>query len=353
MNSTRTNKSRPRAAISARAKPLDLAASERVSRRPLSESAGLAHLVEPNLDGVDLVAWATDNEAEIRRALAQHPALLFRGFGIDSVDAFEAFVGASSHGERLAYQDRSTPRTTEGNRIYTSTIYPADQRINLHNEGTYWARWPLKLFFCCLTPSVSGGQTPLADVRRVYERIDSATSEAFKRRQMMLVRNYNDGFGLTWQEVFQVDSKAEVERYCRSNRIDLEWRGNDRLRTRQVRPAVRHHPGTGLPVWFNHVAFFHYTTLDATLRDALVSEFGIESLPYNTCYGDGGAIDAQVVEHIRQAYEAETVAFDWQAGDVLLLDNMCVAHGRESFRGERRLLAAMAEPYSDEHEAGT
>ena len=44
---------------------------------------------------------------------------------------------------------------------------------------------------------------------------------------------------------------------------------------------------------------------------------------------------------LRRALRDETTRFEWQAGDVLLLDNFRTAHGRDSFAGERTLLAAL------------
>ena len=51
-------------------------------------------------------------------------------------------------------------------------------------------------------------------------------------------------------------------------------------------------------------------------------------------------------EELRKAYRQETVAFPWETGDVLMLDNMLVAHGRESYSGPRKILAAMGEAYT-------
>lgn len=326
-------------------KTVDVSQAALVKTGPLSAEQPLPLLIEPAVPGVDLLAWAADNRATIEGWLWQHHALLFRGFGLTRVEDFEQFVRTTSNEGPLEYRDRSTPRTTKGNRTYTSTIHPADQRINPHNEGTYWLKWAMKLYFCCVIAAEAGGETPLADVSRVYERLDPAIRETFEAKQFRLVRNYNDGFGLPWQEVYQTDSRAEVEAYCRANAIDFEWKEGDRLRTSQTRPAVRLHPKTGRPVWFNHAAFFHYTTLDLDVREALLGEFGIEGLPYNTTYGDGSPIEPAVVEQIRQAYEQEKTMFPWQVGDVLLLDNMTIAHAREPYRGDREILASMTEAY--------
>ena len=71
---------------------------------------------------------------------------------------------------------------------------------------------------------------------------------------------------------------------------------------------------------------------------------GEENLPNNTYYGDGTAIEPHVLDELRAAYEAETVEFAWQRGDVLLLDNMLTAHGRAPFSPPRQIVVSMAEP---------
>lgn len=96
--------------------------------------------------------------------------------------------------------------------------------------------------------------------------------------------------------------------------------------------------------WFNHAAFFHITTLDSRLREALLAEFEENDLPTNTFYGDGSPIPTEVLDHLREAYAAETVVFDWREGDVLMLDNLLVAHGRNPYVGARKVRVGMAEP---------
>lgn len=320
---------------------------ELVTSGPMEQEGQIPFLVRPTSEGVDLVAWSRGHSDEIDAMLMEHSALLFRGFGVESPAAFEEFAKITSEGGLMEYRDRSTPRQTRGTNVYTSTIYPADQRINLHNEGTYWKTWPLKIYFACMTAAEKGGETPIANVAKVFERIDEAVKAPFLEKGVMYVRNYNDGFGLPWQEVYQTDDRDEVEAYCAANDIEYEWKEGDRFRTRQVRPAVRVHPRTGATCWFNHAAFFHVSALDPTVRERLLETFGVEGLPYNTYYGDGTPIDPADIAHVFEAYRAETVAFPWQEGDVMMLNNMTVAHAREPFQGEREVVAAMTEPHSN------
>jgi alpha-ketoglutarate-dependent taurine dioxygenase len=329
-----------------RRKTVVVAPSDLVEAAPLTPGRRLPLLIQPVMAGVDLAEWAAANRELVEAWLLEHRALLFRGFWVRTAAGLESLIAATSDGRLLEYRDRSSPRHAVADRIYTSTDYPPDQTILLHNEGTYWTTWPLKIYFCCATAPELGGATPIADTRGVYARLSAATRDRFAGRQALYQRNFNLGFGLTWQTVFQTDDRSAVEEYCRRNAIEYEWLDCDRLRTRQRRPAVAVHPRTGEAVWFNHAAFFHITSLDPVMRETLLSEFGPGNLPFNTYYGDGAEIEIEVLEELRAAYDAEKVRFDWQEGDALLLDNMTVAHGREPYCGERRVLVGMAEPHS-------
>jgi alpha-ketoglutarate-dependent taurine dioxygenase len=337
--------SRPRPPL-ARRRSVSASAESLVRTSPHLSDHHLPLRIEPTVDGLELAGWARENRARIGQLLADHRALVFRGFGVDRVGDFEEFIAATSDGPKLEYVDRTTPREDRGERVYTATVYPPDQTIALHNEGAYWTTWARKLYFCCLVAPKEGGETPLADVRRVHDRLDTDLQERFRARGWMLVRNYNDGFGLTWQDVFQAEARSDVEAYCRDHDIEWEWKDGDRLRTRQVRPAIRTHPDTGESVWFNHAIFYHWTSLDPAVRDTLVRDLGMDGLPYSTFYGDGEPIEAEVAEHVRDAYLAEKIVFPWRRGDVTLLDNMSVAHARQPFVGDREIIVAMTEAYS-------
>jgi alpha-ketoglutarate-dependent taurine dioxygenase len=276
--------------------------------------------------------------------LARDGALLFRGF--DRSEEFENFARTVSP-RLIEYGERSSPRTRISNGIYTSTDHPADQPIVLHNEQSYTLNWPMKIWFFCAQPAETGGRTPLADSRKILNRLPSDIVDRFEQKQIMYVRNYNPGVGLSWREAFQTDDRGEVERYCAQEGIDVEWRDNDRLRTRQVRPAVRLHPETGERVWFNHAMFFNLSSLEQSARETMLAVVDENEVPFNTFYGDGSPIEPAVTDEIRNAYDSETVKFDWQRGDLLLVDNMLVAHGREPFTGERKVLVAMAEPFKE------
>lgn len=318
-----------------------------VQTSPLFADHPLPLLIQPAVANVALTDWVSSHHEQIEEDLQRYGGVLFRGFGISSPEAFERLIEAASSAW-AEYREPATPRSQVSGNIYTSTDYPPEQSIFLHNENSHCTTWPLKIFFCCLVPAQEGGATPIADCRRVYQRIDPAIRERFEQRGWMYVRNFGSGLGFPWQKVFQTTERAGVEAYCRANAMQWEWQSGDRLRVSYIRPATALHPRSGEPIWFNHGTFFNASTLEPELRATLLADFSEDELPYNTYYGDGTPIEPAVMAALQAAYDQETVAFPWQQGDVLMLDNMLVAHGRAPFVGPRKVVVGMAETYGRE-----
>jgi alpha-ketoglutarate-dependent taurine dioxygenase len=311
----------------------------------LTEGQELPRVLEATIAGVDLATWAANYPEEIEENVLKYGAVLFRNFEVHSARDLERAIEATSQGA-LEYKERSSPRSTVEGHIYTSTDYPPTFDIFPHNEHSYSLTFPLRLYFCCLVAAKEGGETPIADTRRILNRISPAVRKKFAETGWMYVRNFGEGFGLPWQTTFQTDDPAVVERYCREKNIECKWGANGTLRTSQVRPAMAKHPRTGDLLWFNHATFFHISTLHSDLRNGLLAQFKPEELPNNTYYGDGSEIEPEVLEELRLAYLAESIANPWQPGDVLLIDNMLTAHARKAFKGERKVLVGMAEPHT-------
>jgi alpha-ketoglutarate-dependent taurine dioxygenase len=330
-----------------RRKPVAVSRDTLVTTRFLDGFPAMPLVIEPRTDNVNPFDWAQTERELIESQLLKQGAILFRNFKLETVDQFERFVSTISP-HLIEYHERSSPRSELKKGIYTSTDYPADQSIHFHNEQSYGRSWPMKLWFFCLLPAEQGGATPIADGRRVYQRISPEIRERFEQKKVMYMRNYGDGLGLTWQTAFQTSSKFDVEEYCRKSQISFEWKNGDRLRTRQIFANVTTHPQTGEKVWFEHAAFFHISSLQPKVLETLRAEFAEEDLPMNTYYGDGTPIELAELAEIREAYRQEAVAFPWQKRDLLLIDNVLTSHSRQSFAGDRKILVAMADLYSGE-----
>jgi len=302
-------------------------------------------LVRPVTPGISLVAWSQTHRDAGRELLNAYHAVLFRGFEVQGQLEFES-VFDHLVGSKLEYVYRTTPRTQIGKGVYTATEYPARLSIPFHNENAYQRDWPMHLAFFCVKAADQGGETPIADTVKVTERIDQAIKHKFWSKRVMYVRNYRPGVDIPWQTVFQTESREGVETYCQEHEIDCEWKDGDWLQTRQICQAHATHPQTGQSLWFNQAHLFHISSLDPRTQQALLSLYGQEGLPRNAYYGDGTAIEEEVLARIREAYNAESVTFRWEPNDMLLLDNMLISHARAPYKGERRILVSMGNPYS-------
>jgi alpha-ketoglutarate-dependent taurine dioxygenase len=302
-------------------------------------------LVECLLDSLSLPTWAESNISLIEDLLQKHGGILFRGFANEGASGLHKFTKAIRM-EMMNYMEGATPRTALGNNVYTSTEFPPDQTIALHNENSYVMTWPMKICFSCVLAPLDGGESPIADVRKVRQHINDSIRKRFEEKGYMLVRNFSEHLSLPWGVSFKVTTKEELATYCKKAHIEMRWMTNDHLRTWQVRPAMAAHPRTNEWVWFNHIAFWHVSSLEKNVREILLDTYSEEGLPYNTYYGDGTRIEDDVVEELRQAFNAETVKFPWRKGDLLLLDNMLVAHGRAPYNGPREIIVSMGEPHT-------
>lgn len=343
------NPSGPKRIKSFGRKAVTLTAENLVEVLPLAPRRTLPLIARPRIAGVNLVQWAGAERSLINSLLLQHGAILFRGFGIQHLEDFESLMRAVSD-DLLEYSYQSTPRTSLSKFVYTSTEYHPELIIPLHNEMSYARDWPMKIWFFCVEPAAENGMTPLADSRRVYQRIDLAVRARFAEEGVLYVRNYGSGLDLGWEKVFQTSDRAAVDDYCRRNGIEWEWTSGNGLRTREKHQAVARHPVTDEMVWFNQAHLFHLSNVDAEIREALLGDLREDELPRNACLGDGSQIAAADLQAIREAYEQEMVTFPWQKGDVLLVDNMLVAHGRTPYRGQRKVVVGMAESFRKQTE---
>jgi alpha-ketoglutarate-dependent taurine dioxygenase len=302
-------------------------------------------LVSPATTHINLTEWAKANKDFFNEQAPSHGAILFRGFGVSTAAEFEQFAEATSSGGLLEYRYGSTPRRQVAGGVYTSTEYPADQVIPMHNEMSYSRSWPRKIWFCCLKRASAGGATPIANSANVFGRISPPTRGCFMRRGVSYVRNYGSRLDVPLQQVFGTPDRDEIASFCSNAGIECEWSGNQ-LRTRQTCQATAVDPTTGAQLWFNQAHLFHVSSLATEVAAQLLEEFGEAGLPRNAYFGDGSPIDEAMLEEIREAYRQESVSFAWEEGDVLMLDNMLMAHGREPYTGERRVVVAMAEQHS-------
>jgi alpha-ketoglutarate-dependent taurine dioxygenase len=285
---------------------------------------------------------------EFDQAVLSSGVLLIRGFVVESTEQFAELVSRLAGSKALReYRGGASPRHAlpgSGGPVYNSTEYPAHIELPLHNELSYSADHPERIYFLCLVEPGGGGETTYGDSRRILQAMPRAVRSRFERLGLRYIRNLppGEGSGYSWQDAFRSADPRVVEQRCAASGATAEWLPGEFLRVVQERPAVAAHPRTGEDVWFNQADGFHPSALDKQSYEELLALYGSEDrFRLNVHFGDGSPIDPEALAAIRAVLREESRPHAWRKGDVLVLDNMLTAHGRRPFTGARRIATAI------------
>jgi len=339
---------------------------------------GCAHaaplIIEPDGDrrAAHLAEVVRAHRGVFDDALLQVGALLFRGFQVPDPATFEDVAGALSPDLRDDYLGTS-PRNSLTRFVFTASELPPHYPIPQHCEMSFTRRPPTRLYFHCMTAPRVGGETPVCDFRAVARDLPDAVRETFETRGLRVIRNYAppqqtrrfDPWQLKpWVDMFGTEDRDQVDEICAEQGFETRWSDAGQLTIISYQDAFLDHPVTGTRAWFNHAQVFHLSTGAAEYRRILGRRPGITALgmvaftsaatAYKavTCppearalhcqFGDGGEIEADVMEAVRDTIWRHLVAIPWQHGDILGLDNLSVSHGRLPYRGPRLVTVAWA-----------
>lgn len=302
-------------------------------------------VVKPSADASlnALHEYVATNKAEIQQLLLKHGGILFRGFGLNGAQDFHNCsenLGAKPFG----YIGGDSPRSHVVADVFTSTEYPASEVISLHNEMSYLPSWPSRLFFYSLVPASSGGQTSLANSGDVLRALPEKIVQKFREKKINYIRNFqsNIPFGKSWQATYQTEDRSQVEKIAAEQGSVCNWSSDGMLRVSTRCEAFSTHPKTGEEVWFNQAEQWHSSALNPAIRGMFEQMVGKGNLPHECEYGDGEPMEEETLAEVRRILDRNKLLFDWQRNDLLMIDNVLMMHGRESFKGERKTLAYLS-----------
>lgn len=296
------------------------------------------------------------DRAYFKENLLKYGGILFRNFPIANGEDFSSVIKSLGLGNFVDYIGGDSPRNKVNDGIYTSTEAPPSIKIPLHNELSFVKHYPRHIYFYCQIAPEKDGETIISDARKVFNSIDQQVKNRFvekglkyvscyyhKSKVMSLVNKLQRSHK-SWIEVFETDSKQEVERKCRDSEFAFQWNQNDWLRISQNRPPVMKHPETHEDVWFNQVHLYDFNPkLLGWWRfiGAKIFYARKHTRLHEVFFNDDTKIPRDDIYHIMDVLDKQTVYFPWQKGDVLVLDNVLAMHGRATFKGKRRVLTAM------------
>jgi alpha-ketoglutarate-dependent taurine dioxygenase len=279
----------------------------------------------------------------VRTLLDAHGVVMLRGAGIVGTAAFHAAVSRFGADLIESYRGGNTPRKTLSDGVFTSTEYPARYDISLHNELSYARNWPDRLYFCCLDAPDTGGATPVCDGEALLNALTPGLRDRFASG--VVYRQYlhgGAGLGKSWQDTFETDDRTVVEQFLTDSGAEYSWTADGGLRVAQHRPGVRKNPRTGRDTWFNQADQWHPSNLPDDEGELLLElTDSVDDLPHWVTYADGTPLSDEDLAQVRAAQREHRLSEPWQQGDVMIVDNMSVLHGREAFTGTRKVVVSM------------
>ncbi len=300
------------------------------------------------------VAWIQSRQAALDEMLCEVGAVVLRGFAWRDTDGFAAAI---DHYPTMAYGylGGATPRDQVKGKVYEATHAPATAKLMFHQEMAYLPHYPSKLAFFCNAAPETGGETLIADVRRFDSEMDQRFRDEIRRRGVRYRRNFRrpdwssgnldlDTFHRPWTEAFSTNDPKVAEAGCEAMGLAFEWETNGSLSVIYDAPGFVTHPRTGREIWFNQIPSQSPNVSSVgTERAALYdSHYGADNpRPYRTTYADGGEIAYEDLMALYPLLESLEVAFPWRAGDLMLLDNFYVFHGRGAYTGNRDVQVAL------------
>jgi hypothetical protein len=253
----------------------------------------------------------------------------------------------------MGYTGGGTPRAAVAGKVFESTRVDERYSIRLHQEMSYLPHFPYKLAFYSKVPAATGGATSICDIRKVEALAPAALIDEVRRRGVMYRRNFRDGnvptdgwnpviaaIHRSWQDSFGTRDKAEAQAMAESMGLEWSWLADGSLQTTYVNSGFVVHPVTRQEHWFNQIN--QYTTTDAdAIWPAFVEQYGEGHSYSEVLYGDGERIPLEYVHELRRANFLATVDEPWQAGEVMLIDNVLCCHGRQPYTGKRETLVQL------------
>lgn len=320
---------------------------------------GLPLVIEPsdsNLTFGMFLKLIKDNQKSIKDKILTHGGVLFRNFPVESAQEFEEVIKTLDLGGFIDYIGGDSPRNKITEHVYTSTEAPPSIKIPLHNELSFVKNHPKHIYFFCEIPPQVNGETIIADARKIYRSVEPEVRDRFISHGLKYVSCYYDKSALmdfinslqpshkSWHQVFESESKDDVEEKCRANEFGFQWNKNDWLQISQKRPAVMEHAETKENIWFNQVHLYDFNPRLLGLWRYVAAK--IFYMPkhmrlHEVFFSDGTSIPKDDIYHVLDVLDANTIYFPWKKGDLLVLDNVLSMHGRAPFKGKRRVLTAM------------
>jgi hypothetical protein len=290
--------------------------------------------------------WVRDHRATLDDLILKHGAIVLRGFPVATAEDFNDFAGNFPQYDGN-YVGGGAGRAPVVGRVMEATRLARESFICLHQEMAYLQSYPPRLAFFARKPAESGGETIIGSMREFTRRLPAGIRDRLERLGVRGVRNYAPAgagkgeladlrYGVAWDESFGTADKAEVERLCAERGLEPIWRDDGGLIVVTQLDPFAVHPITGERFYRSII---HTSNIDTVTGKLTHKMEGAYATGYT--FGDGTAMTIEEGQSLHDVLNDITMCWEWQGGDLMIVDNLQVAHGRNRFQGERETLVAL------------
>ena len=294
-----------------------------------------------------LERWAKRSREVIEEAYEKYEAdgsavaILFRGLPVRNANDFSLWANNLGF-EKFRYVGGTAPRNEIEENIAEGALDEKEFSIEPHSEMAYSVRYPKIFTMGSFKTAPWGGETAMCDVRQVFAQLEPSFVEKCEEKGVRYWHYLPDEKSgqqgkifQSWQMQFITKDRGEVEAYLKENGYSYEWEKDCLFYWNNLPPFISH-ARTGEQLWFNQVTANH-CSYHASSPHFEGIKLPNKKYPFHTTYGDGEEFEEGLVDEHRRVTWESAVAFQWQDGDVLFLDQLIVQHSRLSFKGNREV----------------
>ena len=294
----------------------------------------------------DFLAWVRRTRPALDQLVVKYGAVVLRGFPLTGPEDFDQFTRIFPQFES-GYVGGGAPRARVLGNVMEATRAAPELFLGLHQEMAYLPKYPARLAFFCRKPAESGGETIISDMKEFTRRMPTDIRDRLDRYGVHCVRNYTPAGtgravvadardGIAWDDAFGTSDKKEVEAACAARNLTPVWREDGGLSVITQLPSFSAHPVTGEHIYRSNIHTNYIDTATGKLTHKVEGQ-----LATGYTYGDGSPMCIEDAQRLYDILTDLTRCWTWQAGDILIMDNLQLSHGRNKYTGTRETLVAL------------
>lgn len=300
----------------------------------------------------EFVELIRERRTIIDELVREHGGIVLVETPVRTAREFDEFSSSFPSYEQ-GYVGGAGPRSSVVGNVMEATKVAPPFKITIHQEMAYMAEYPPRIAFHCARPAEQGGETIVASMAEFMKRIPASVDRKLREHGIRGVRNYSplrDAAGKKtvqhidekgWDEVFGTEDKSLVDRICRDKNMTPIWNDDGTLTLVTYMDAFTRHPKLGKKFYRNII---HIDFLNTDLgKDDFEQKRrrAKQKMPTGYSFGNGTDLTSNERANLESALDDVTLAWQWNAGDIMVLDNLQMGHGRNPYVGERETFVAL------------